>query len=451
MAFFPASSTYPGMLGELYSSAFTAAAFNWLCSPAITELETIVLDWLAKILALPECFLSSGEGGGVIQGSASEATVTVMVAARDRYLRNATKDREGEEKDKITGELRAKLVALGSEMSHSSAQKAALIAGVKYRDVPTKKEDNFRMMGDAFRQTLEQCKREGLIPFWLMANLGTTATCAVDDFEGIAKTLKDYPEVWTHVDAAYAGAALVCEEYQHYSKHLAAFDSFDVNMHKWLLTNFDASCLYVQHRRHLTSALSITPSYLRNPFSDSGLVTDYRDWQIPLGRRFRALKIWFVMRTYGVEGFKTHIRSTIILGELFHSLVLSRPDLFRVLTPPAFALTVFTVVPRRGDGMVGQKTKEYRNGFMADVGKKNDMESNSLTKVVYELINERGEIFLTSSVIGGTYAIRVVSANPKAEEKYVRSAFEIIVRTAEEVLSRQAGNGEKMANGVVED
>ncbi|KAI9778823.1 MAG: hypothetical protein M1835_004834 [Candelina submexicana] len=440
MAFFPASSTYPGMLGELYSSAFTAAAFNWLCSPAITELETIVLDWLAKILALPECFLSSGEGGGVIQGSASEATVTVMVAARDRYLRNATKDREGEEKDRMTGELRAKLVALGSEMSHSSAQKAALIAGVKYRDVPTKKEDNFRMMGDAFRQTLEQCESEGLIPFWLMANLGTTATCAVDDFEGIAKTLKDYPEVWTHVDAAYAGAALVCEEYQHYSKHLAAFDSFDVNMHKWLLTNFDASCLYIQHRRHLTSALSITPSYLRNPFSDSGLVTDYRDWQIPLGRRFRALKIWFVMRTYGVEGLKAHIRSTIKLGEIFHSLVLSRPDLFRVLTPPAFALTVFTVVPQqRGDD---------RNGFRVDMGKKSDVDANSLTKGVYEMINERGEIFLTSSVIGGTYAIRVVSANPKAEEKYVRNAFEIIVRTAEEVLRRQ---GEKMANGVKGD
>ena len=240
MAFFPASSTYPGMLGELYSSAFTAAAFNWLCSPAITELETIVLDWLAKLMALPECFLSSGEGGGVIQGSASEATVTVMVAARDRYLRNATKHLEGEEKDRRTGELRVKLVALGSEMSHSSAQKAAQITGVRYRNVPAKKENDFRMMGDSFRQTLEQCERDGLIPFYLMANLGTTATCAVDDFEGIAQTLRDYPEVWTHVDAAYAGAALVCEEYQHYTTHFATFDSFDFNMHKWLLTNFDA-------------------------------------------------------------------------------------------------------------------------------------------------------------------------------------------------------------------
>lgn len=246
MAFFPASSTYPGMLGELYSSAFTAAAFNWICSPAITELETIVLDWLGKLLALPECFLSEGEGGGVIQGSASEATLTVMVAARDRYLRNATKDSEEEEKDKVTGELRAKLVALGSDMSHSSAQKAAQIAGVRYRSISTRIEDDFRVTGDGLRRTLEQCERDGLIPFWLMANLGTTATCAVDDLEGIAKTLKEYPEVWTHVDAAYAGAALVCEEYQHYSPHLVNFDSFDVNMHKWLLTNFDARCVLKQ-------------------------------------------------------------------------------------------------------------------------------------------------------------------------------------------------------------
>jgi aromatic-L-amino-acid/L-tryptophan decarboxylase len=258
MAWFPASSTYPGMLGELYSSAFTAAAFNWLSSPAITELETIVLDWLAKLLKLPSSFLSSGEGGGVIQGSASEAVVTVMVAARDRYLRESTAHLEDAEREKAIDEKRGRLVALGSEMAHSCTQKAALIAGTKFRAIPAELEDNFVLTGKNFRNMVDQCRLEGLEPFYLTASLGrnllllhyvkeradailgTTGTCAVDKFGEIADVLRENSSIWVHVDAAYAGAALVCEEYQHLTQHMGTFDSFDVNMHKWLLTNFDA-------------------------------------------------------------------------------------------------------------------------------------------------------------------------------------------------------------------
>jgi aromatic-L-amino-acid decarboxylase len=259
MAFFPASSTYPGMLGELYSSAFTAAAFNWLCSPAVTELETIVLDWLAKILSLPPSFLSSGEGGGVIQGSASEAIVTVMVAARDKYLRESTAHLEGAEKERVIAGKRGRLVALGSEMAHSSTQKAALITGTRFRAIQAELGDNLGLTGENFRKAVDQCKLEGLEPFYLTASLGqrllaplvaggegltrflgTTATCAVDNFGEITEVLRENPAIWVHVDAAYAGAALVCEEYQHLTHHMDAFDSFDMNMHKWLLTNFDA-------------------------------------------------------------------------------------------------------------------------------------------------------------------------------------------------------------------
>ena len=240
MAFYPASSTYPSMLGELYSAALTAPAFSWVCSPAITELETIVLDWLAVLLNLPECFLSKGQGGGVIQGSASEAIVTVMVAARERYLENATKALEGDEKDKRKSELRGRLVALGSEQSHSSTAKGALIAGTRYKAIHCNMEDDLALTGAGLEAMLEECKREGLEPFYLTATLGTTATCTTDRFGEIKDVLKAYPEVWVHVDAAYAGAALVCEEYQHLTEHFAAFDSFDMNMHKWLLTNFDA-------------------------------------------------------------------------------------------------------------------------------------------------------------------------------------------------------------------
>jgi aromatic-L-amino-acid decarboxylase len=241
MAFFPANSSYPGILGELYSAAFTAPAFNWLCSPAVTELETVVLDWVADMLGLPECFLSKGEGGGVVQGSASEAIVTVMVAARERALnRIAGEGKDEKERDSMKDAVRGKLVALGSDQAHSSTHKGAIIAGTKFRTVATRREDKFSMRGQDLKRVLEDCKSEGLVPYYLTVTLGTTSTCAVDSFEEIAEVLKEYPEVWVHVDAAYAGAALVCPEYQNLAKSFGSFDSFDFNMHKWLLTNFDA-------------------------------------------------------------------------------------------------------------------------------------------------------------------------------------------------------------------
>lgn len=425
MAFFPASSSFPGMLGELYSAAFTAPAFNWICSPAVTELETIVLDWFAKLLNLPECYLSTAHGGGVIQGSASEAIVTVMVAARDKYLRETTSHLSGLELEDAIAHKRSKIVALGSEAAHSSTQKAAQIAGVRYRSVPVTKEDDFAMTGTHLEEVLKQCKAQGLEPFFLTVTLGSTATCAVDDFGSIASTLAkhappDMPgEVWVHVDAAYAGAALVCPEYQHLTEFFGQYHSFNTNMHKWLLTNFDASCLYVKKRKDLIDALSILPSYLRNEFSESGLVTDYRDWQIPLGRRFRSLKIWFVLRTYGVNGLQAHIRKHVQMGEMFAGLIKTRTDLFKIVTGPSFALTVFTVVPK----VAGKEAQD------------------KLTQDVYELVNKKGEIYITSSVVGGDYVIRIVSSNPLADEKNLRRAFEILVETAEEVRDGKLSNG----------
>jgi len=256
MAFFPATVTYPSILGEIYSAAFNAPAFNWLCSPACTELETVVLDWVARMLGLPDVFLSEGEGGGVIQGSASEAIVVAMVAARDRCVRDAL-EREGlgapkvpgEESEEVTlrredraMELRSKLVALGSEQSHSSTQKAANILGVRFRSVRAGRATGYMMTGEQLREKVRELHAQGLVPFYVTATLGTTATCAVDDFEGIAQVRKENPDLWVHIDAAYAGAVLVCEEYREAAKAkwLGEFDSFDMNLHKWLLVNFDA-------------------------------------------------------------------------------------------------------------------------------------------------------------------------------------------------------------------
>lgn len=458
MAFFPASSTYPGMLGELYSAAFTAPAFNWLCSPAVTELETVVLDWLAVLLGLPKVYLSEGQGGGVIQGSASEAIATVAVAARERLLSRRTEGiANEEEREDAIGNLRGKLIALGSDQAHSSTQKAANIAGTRFKSVKTSAETKYAVTGKQLRQTLEEVSAKGLIPYYITVSLGTTSTCAVDNFEEIAEVLQDYPDLWVHVDAAYAGAALILPEYQHLTKAFDKFDSFNMNMHKWLLTNFDASCLFVRKRSDLTSALSITPSYLKNDFSDSGLVTDYRDWQIPLGRRFRALKIWFVMRSYGIKGMQEHIKHTISLGETFHELVKGRPDLFSVLTGPAFGLTVITVTAKshyrrleaRKRQAAGSTTgtgtltpanapspyhEAYLNDFSPDAEQHLLQDANNTTKAVYERVNSEGKVYLTGSLIAGVYAIRVVSANPKAEEKYVRRAFEVLVEVAESIL-----------------
>lgn len=435
------------MLGELYSAAFTAPAFNWLCSPAVTELETVVLDWLARMLHLPDCFLSEGEGGGVIQGSASEAVIIVMVAARERYLSAVCEKLEGKEKEEKRNQIMGRLVALGSEQSHSGTAKAALIAGVHYRSISCRMEDDLALTGDGLRAMLEECARERLEPFYLTTTLGTTATCATDKFseiKDVIEELRSSPRIWIHVDAAYAGAALLHDNYAHLAAHFAAFDSFDMNMHKWLLTNFDASCLYIRTRKDLTSALSITPSYLRNPFTDSGLVTDYRDWQIPLGRRFRALKIWFVMRTYGVNGLKAHVQRHIDMGQKFADWVRERKDLFEIIAPPAFALTVITLASRTGStGYIANGTTEVKvnegittQAFLPATNDDGRECTNALTKDVYERINATGEVFLTSSVVKGIYAIRIVSANEKADEKHLKKAFDILVKTSKDVLNR---------------
>ncbi|TGZ82137.1 PLP-dependent transferase [Ascodesmis nigricans] len=426
LAFFPANSSYPGILGEIYSAAFTSANFNWLCSPAATELETIVLDWLCKLLNLPECYLSTSStgGGGVIQGSASEAVVTVVVAARDRYLRHLTSGiTDPAEKERVEDAHRSKLVALVSDQAHSCTQKGCMVAGVKYRTVKVPRHastNTYTLTGDILRNRIEELKAEGLEPFYVTVTLGTTSLCAVDDFASIAQLRKDYPKLWIHVDAAYAGAALVCPEYQSLTPPFEHFDSFDMNMHKWLLTNFDCSCLFVKERKHLINALSLTPEYLRNSFSEKGLVTDYRDWQIPLGRRFRALKLWFVMRTFGVEGLQAHIRHTVSTGLVFSKLVQERPDRFQIFTPPAFALTVFSVNPIVPDE---EGSVERRN---------------EITKEVYEAVNADGEIFITSSIIDGNYVMRVVSGNAKIEEKHLQRAFEIILQKTEDIRAKGA-------------
>jgi aromatic-L-amino-acid decarboxylase len=432
MAFFPACATYPSILGEMYSATFTAPAFNWLCSPACTELETIVLDWLARAFDLPAAFHSNSPrgGGGVIQGSASEAVVTCMVAARDRYMRRLC-DAEGladpsPERDDRIAALRGKLVALSSSQAHSSTHKGANIAGTRYSSIPTSFTNELSLQPSELSEALEELASKGLEPYYITLTLGTTSTCAVDDFARLEPVLRKHPNMWVHIDAAYAGTALICSEYsQRYSHLMSMADSFNTNMHKWLLVNFDASCLWVQNRNDLTAALSITPAYLQNKHTDSGLVTDYRDWQIPLGRRFRALKIWFVMRSYGIEGMQAHIRKTVKIGQVFSELVKARSDIFELVVTPAFGLTCFRINP---DTM--PECTMTNGSSRAET-------ANRLSKLVVENINDRGELFLTASTTDGKSFIRVVCGNANAEEKYLINAFDVILQETEALLARK--------------
>jgi aromatic-L-amino-acid decarboxylase len=442
MAFFPCNSSFPAMIGDMYSGAFNAAAFNWICSPAITELETIVMDWVCNLIGLPKCFLSTSEtgGGGIIQGTASEVVVTALVAARERLIRRRLADMpEGEEKLDKAADMRGKLVALGSEHAHSSTQKAAIIAGTRFRTVPAPKETNYGVTAAALRKTIEECKAKGLEVFYFTATLGSTSTCAIDDLAGIAELAKDYPDIWIHVDAAYAGSALVCPEYQHLCPPIESFDSFNFNLHKWLLVNFDCSAFFIKRRKDLMDTYSITPSYLRNEFTESGLVTDYRDWQIPLGRRFRSLKVWFVLRTYGVNGLRAFIRKHIKLGEYFHDLLKSRSDIFSITTEPAFALVTLQIKPSPPTSSDSAADKPnpaheaYLNDFAPDAEAQYREVVNQRTREVYEKVNAKGEYFLTSTVICGTYVIRVVSATILSEEKYLKGVFDALVQATEEI------------------
>lgn len=344
---------------------------------------------------------------------------------------------------------RSRLVALGSAAVHSCTRKAAKVLGVRYVAIPVSSETKFAVTGDALASTLEMCKAKGWEPFYLTSTLGTTDTCAVDHFGATVKVLvewsKGFPisesgsagpsnsfienghqdsdlpvrrkgEIWVHVDAAYAGAALVLPEVQEAVQvhHFRHFHSFDVNMHKWLLVNFDASCLFVTDRHWLVEAMSSEMQVYQNKGTDGGLVTDYRNWGIPLGRRFRALKIWFVLRNYGVKGIQEYIRKGIRMADQFASWLQGRPDLFEIITGPSFALTVFRIKDADGD----------------------ENRMNELTRSVYEEINQTGKLWVTSTIVEGKFTIRFMTANRMTDECHVRAGFELIEKTADLLLKK---------------
>ncbi|XP_068611547.1 aromatic-L-amino-acid decarboxylase-like [Brachionichthys hirsutus] len=314
-AYFAVGSSYPSMLADMLCGALGCVGFTWAASPACTELETVMLDWLGKMLHLPECFLAGAgsHGGGVIQGTASESTLVTLLAARSKAIQQAKISYP----EKSEGEILSKLMSYTSEQAHSSVERAALLGGVKVRKVPT---DNYAVRKDMLKKMLVEDKAAGFIPFYFCATLGTTSSCAFDKIAELGPICNE-ENIWMHIDAAYAGSAFICPEFRPLLNGVEFADSFNFSPHKWLLINFDCSTLWLKKRTDLTEAFNVDPLYLKHENQDSGLTTDYRHWQIPLGRRFRSLKMWFVFRMYGVQGLQAHIRKQVMLAKEFESLV----------------------------------------------------------------------------------------------------------------------------------
>ncbi|KAI9315431.1 tyrosine decarboxylase, partial [Obelidium mucronatum] len=391
----------------LVSVVLVTIGFNWQTSPSYTELETIMMDWVAKAIGLDEGFLSNGDGGGIIQGSASEAICVAIIAARQRMVDSLS---QGLSEDEVHA-LSSKFIAYGSTQTHSSTKKGCTIANVRFRALEVDPV-TFSLRGETVAAAIKEDIAAGLIPFYVTATIGTTSSGATDDIPGIALAAAPHG-VWVNIDAAWAGAACVCPEYQSVLEGTDKVDSFSFNMHKWLLTNFDCSPMWVRNRKHLTNALSITPVYLRNAASSSGFVNDYRDWQLPLGRRFRALKVWFVIRTYGLEGLRAHVRKHINQCQRMKTHLESRPDRYKIVTGPNWSLLTFQVLPPLSS----------------------TISANDLTNRVYEKINQDGEIFLTHTLLNDTDVIRFVPGSRLTEDVHIDNAFAVFERITDSVLS----------------
>ncbi|KAK9814151.1 hypothetical protein WJX72_001299 [[Myrmecia] bisecta] len=366
-AYYPVNYSFPSMLGEMLGAGLNVIGFSWISSPAVTELEQITLDWLGKLLGLPPSFLSAtadgrpGKGGGVILSTASEAVLVCLLAARARAMAGRP----------VEDQLR--LVAYTSDQGHSCIKKACMIAGVMHcRILPTTERDDFELLPAVLQAAIEEDLATGLIPCFYCANLGSTSSCAFDPIRKLFGVARAH-NIWCHVDAAYAGSMAVCPELRAGFDGLELADSFNMNPTKSLLVNWECSALWVQDSWALKLALSLTPEYLRAKAN----ALDYKDWQVPLGTRFRALKLWFVLRSYGAQGLQAYIRHHVGLARWFADRVLADAR-FELAAPPKFGLVSF-----RLKGATREKNME-----------------------LLERLNASGKLFMVHTELAGQYTLR---------------------------------------------
>lgn len=391
-AYFPANASGPAILGDLLASGLGVQGMLWATSPAATELETHVLDWLATLLDLPEQFRSSGPGGGVIQHTASDSALVALIAALHRVSGGATER---------AGVTAGNYAVYASTQTHSSVEKAARIAGLGSEAVRKIDIDpaTLSMNPTLLREAVEHDVRRGVTPTLIVGTIGTTGTGAIDPIRDLGEIARRHG-AWLHVDAAWAGVAAVAPEFRWINDGVELADSYDTNPHKWLLTNFDCSTFWVADRTPLIGALSILPEYLRNAATESGDVIDYRDWHVPLGRRFRALKLWSVIRWYGAEGLRDHVRNGVGLAQDFASWV-EADDRFELAAPHELALVTFRL--KSGD---------------------------AATKALLDAANASGRLYLTHTVVDGRFTLRMAIGATTTEARHVRAAWELLQQGA---------------------
>jgi aromatic-L-amino-acid decarboxylase len=390
-AYFPCNASGPGILGDLLSSGLGVQGMLWSTSPACTELETHVMDWLVAMLGLPEKFLSSNAGGGVIQDTASSAALCALLAARERAT-NYVSDKKG---------CDGRLVAYASTQTHSSLQKAAMIAGIGVENLRLIEVDqNLAMRPEALARQVEADRHAGLTPFFVCATVGTTSSNAMDPIGAIGEVCRQR-KLWLHVDAAMSGTAMLCPEFRHLQNGVELADSYNFNPHKWMFTTFDCSCFWVADRKALIQTLSILPEYLRNQATESGAVIDYRDWHIQLGRRFRSLKLWFVIRHYGIEGLQHHIRQHVQLAQAFAERV-HNDNRFELAAPAPLNLVCF----------------RHKGGDAANQG-------------IMDRLNRSGDLYLTHTKLNGKLTLRLCVGQTHTQARHVENAWQRIAEEAE--------------------
>ena len=354
-AFFPCATSGPAILGDLISTGLGVNGMSWATSPACTELETHVLDWLVDMMALPEKFKSNSTGGGVIQDTASSASLVALLSAREKASNGKTNENGAN----------GQFIAYTSSQAHSSIEKAVKIAGIGKKNMRmVNVDEKFSMDSSHLRQLIEKDINDGLKPIFVCATVGTTSSTALDPVSEIGAICKEFG-IWLHVDAAMAGPAALCKEYRFIHDGLDYADSYNFNPHKWMLTSFDCSIFYIAERSLLINAMSILPEYLKNKTSKSERVFDLRDWGIPLGRRFRALKLWHVINYYGVSGLQEFIRSHMEYTKILRSWIDSEKD-FEIVAPTPLTLICF----------------RHTNG-------------NDFTEKLLNRINESGKAYMT--------------------------------------------------------
>ncbi|XP_075237770.1 tyrosine decarboxylase 2 [Lycorma delicatula] len=398
-AYFPSGNSYPSILGDMLSDIIGCIGFSWAASPACTELETIVLDWLGKAIGLPNEFLAFAEGskgGGVIQTSASECVLVTMLAARAQAIKRLKQQHPFVEE----GILLSKLMAYCSKEAHSCVEKAAMISFVKLRILEPDEKCSLR--GATLRQAMEEDEAMGLIPFFVSTTLGTTSCCSFDNLLEIGQVCKKFPAVWLHVDGAYAGNAFICPELKPLLNGIHLADSFNTNLNKWLLVNYDCSTMWVRDRIRLTSALVVDPLYLQHGYSDSTI--DYRHWGVPLSRRFRSLKIWFVMRKYGISGLQEYIRHHCRLAKQFEQLVRKDPR-FEVCNDVKLGLVCFRL---KGTDKLNEKLLSNINGS--------------------------GKMHMVPASVNDKYVIRFCAVAQNATSDDVERAWDVITEFATDLL-----------------